>query len=57
MALTPGLGSFLGAVQIFFAIVIGIYFWNLLRSQQGNKVAVGASRARTGQCVSYGYFA
>ncbi len=40
MALTPGLGSFLGAVQIFFAIVIGIYFWNLLRSQQGNKVAV-----------------
>lgn len=40
MALTSGLGSFLGAVQIFFAIVIGIYFWNLLRSQQGNKVAV-----------------
>ena len=40
MALTPGLGSFLGVVQIFFAIVIGVYFWNLLRSQQGNKVAV-----------------
>jgi len=32
--------AFLGVVQIFFAIVIGVYFWNLLRSQQGNKVAV-----------------
>ncbi|NLG86129.1 MAG: ATP-dependent protease LonB [Firmicutes bacterium] len=40
MALTPGLGSFLGVIQIFFAIVIGVYFWSLLRSQQGNKVAV-----------------
>lgn len=27
-------------VQVFFAIVIGLYFWNLLRSQQGNRVAV-----------------
>ena len=27
-------------VQFFFAIVIGLYFFNLLRSQQGNKVAV-----------------
>ena len=27
-------------IQFFFAIVIGLYFWNLLRSQQGNKVAV-----------------
>lgn len=35
-----GFGSVLGAVQIFFAIVIGLYFWNLLRNQQGNKVAV-----------------
>ncbi|MEW6663284.1 MAG: ATP-dependent protease LonB [Bacillota bacterium] len=35
-----GFGSILGAVQIFFAIVIGLYFWNLLRNQQGNKVAV-----------------
>ncbi len=35
-----GLGSVLGFVQIFFAIVIGLYFWNLLKSQQGNKVAV-----------------
>jgi Lon-like ATP-dependent protease len=30
----------LGYVQFFFAVVIGLYFWNLLRSQQGNKVAV-----------------
>lgn len=27
-------------VQFFFAIVIGLYFFSLLRSQQGNKVAV-----------------
>lgn len=27
-------------VQFFFAIVIGLYFFNLLKSQQGNKVAV-----------------
>ncbi|WP_227767685.1 ATP-dependent protease LonB [Zhaonella formicivorans] len=34
------LGGFLSFIQIFFAIVIGMYFWNLLRSQQGNKIAV-----------------
>lgn len=27
-------------VQLFFALVIGVYFWNLLRSQKGNKTAV-----------------
>ncbi len=27
-------------IQFFFAIVIGLYFWNLLKTQQGNKVAV-----------------
>jgi len=27
-------------IQFFFAMVIGLYFWNLLRSQQGNRVAV-----------------
>lgn len=27
-------------VQVFFAIVIGLYFWNLLRNQQTNKSAV-----------------
>jgi Lon-like ATP-dependent protease len=35
-----GWGGILGAVQIFFAVVIGLYFWNLLRTQQGNKTAV-----------------
>lgn len=27
-------------INFFFAIVIGLYFWNLLRQQQGNKSAV-----------------
>ena len=27
-------------IQIFFAIVIGLYFWNLLRSQQSSKVSI-----------------
>jgi len=31
------MGSILAFVQIFFIIVIGLYFWNLLRGQQGNK--------------------
>jgi len=35
-----GVGSFLTFVQVFFAIIIGLYFWNLLKSQQGSKVAV-----------------
>ncbi len=34
------LGSILTIIQFFFAVVIGLYFWNLLKSQQGNKVAV-----------------
>lgn len=35
-----GLGGVFTFVQIFFAVVIGLYFWNLLKGQQGNKVAV-----------------
>lgn len=27
-------------IQLFFAVVIGLYFWNLLRNQQTNRVAV-----------------
>jgi Lon-like ATP-dependent protease len=34
------MGGLLGFLQIFFIIVIGLYFFNLLKSQQGNKVAV-----------------
>lgn len=40
MSYAGGIGGFLSFVQIFFAIVIGLYFWNLLRAQQGNKHAV-----------------
>jgi len=32
--------GFLGFIQIFFLIVIGLYFWNLLRGQQGARLAV-----------------
>lgn len=32
--------NIIGLVNLFFAIVIGLYFWNLLRSQQTNRVAV-----------------
>ncbi|MFZ5752745.1 MAG: ATP-binding protein, partial [Bacillota bacterium] len=37
---SSGFGSLFGFIQIFFVIVIGLYFLNLLRGQQGNKVAV-----------------
>lgn len=33
-------GNILTFIQFFFAVVIGLYFWNLLKGQQGNKVAV-----------------
>ncbi len=32
--------NILGLVNLFFAVVIGMYFWNLLRGQQTNKTAV-----------------
>ncbi len=28
-------------IQLFFAVIIGLYFWNLLKSQQSKKVTVG----------------
>lgn len=34
------MGGVFYVVQVFFAVVIGLYFLNLLRSQQGNKVAI-----------------
>jgi len=40
MGNTFGLNGLLTFIQLFFIIVIGLYFWNLLRSQQGLKVAV-----------------
>lgn len=35
-----GIGGLLGMIQVFFAVIIGMYFWNLLKAQQGNKTAV-----------------
>lgn len=35
-----GLSSIVMVVQLVFAVVIGLYFWGMLKSQQGNKVAV-----------------
>ncbi len=34
------MSGILGLINLFFAIVIGLYFWNLLRAQQTNKSAV-----------------
>lgn len=34
------LGSIITLIQLVFAVIIGLYFWNLLKAQQGNKVAV-----------------
>ncbi|MGE5592698.1 MAG: ATP-dependent protease LonB [Betaproteobacteria bacterium] len=33
-------GNVFGLINLFFGIVIGLYFWNLLRTQQGNRIAV-----------------
>ncbi|HWR43998.1 ATP-dependent protease LonB [Sporomusa sp.] len=32
--------NIISVIQLFFAVVIGLYFWNLLKSQQGNRMAV-----------------
>lgn len=34
------LGNIFMLINLFFGIVIGLYFWNLLKGQQGSKVAV-----------------
>ncbi|MBB6729287.1 ATP-dependent protease LonB [Cohnella zeiphila] len=34
------LSTLLMLVQVFFAVVIGVYFWNLLRNQKTNRTAV-----------------
>ena len=36
----------LGLINLFFAVVIGLYFWNLLKAQQGSKGAVGRESRR-----------
>ncbi|QGG49380.1 ATP-dependent protease LonB [Heliorestis convoluta] len=40
MSFWSSLNGFLGLLQIFFIIIIGTYFWHLLRNQQSNKSAV-----------------
>jgi Lon-like ATP-dependent protease len=35
-----GLNIVVTFIQFFFAVVIGLYFWNLLRNQQGSRVAI-----------------
>ncbi|ACB84687.1 ATP-dependent protease LonB [Natranaerobius thermophilus] len=35
-----GIAGLLAMVQFFFAVVIGLYFWNQLRSQQSSKATV-----------------
>ncbi|MGE5422083.1 MAG: ATP-dependent protease LonB [Ignavibacteriales bacterium] len=34
------LGGVFAVIQLLFAIIIGLYFWNLLKSQHGSKTAV-----------------
>ncbi len=38
--LSGGLAGFVTFIQVFFAVIIGLYFWNLLKTQQGNKSAL-----------------
>ncbi|EHQ91912.1 ATP-dependent protease LonB [Desulfosporosinus youngiae] len=35
-----GLSGIVMMVQLIFAVVIGLYFWGMLKSQQGNKISV-----------------
>jgi len=38
--LTSGLGGLLTFVQVFFAVIVGLYFWNLIRNQQVSRFAI-----------------
>jgi len=40
MELLNNLGIVFILIQVFFGVIIGLYFWNLLRMQQGQKTAV-----------------
>jgi len=40
MEFPAGLTGLVTFVQVFFGVIIGLYFWNLLKTQQGNKTAV-----------------
>jgi len=38
--LASGIGGILTFVQVFFAVIVGLYFWNLIRNQQVSRFAV-----------------
>jgi Lon-like ATP-dependent protease len=40
ITLPVGFGQLIYVIQLFFAVIIGLYFWNLLRNQQGAKVSI-----------------
>lgn len=40
------LTGILGLLNLFFAIVIGLYFWNLLKAQQTSKSAVNRESSK-----------
>lgn len=33
-------GGLITLIQVLFAVIVGLYFWNLLKSQQGTKVTI-----------------
>lgn len=35
-----GLSGIVMLVQLIFAVVVGLYFWGMLKSQQGNKISI-----------------
>ncbi len=37
---SSGFAGLLTFIQVFFGVIIGLYFWNMLKAQQGNKNAV-----------------
>ena len=36
----------LGVVQVLFAVVVGLYFWHLLKNQRGNRTVMEKDTAR-----------
>ncbi len=42
----PGMSGIIIFVQVFFGVIIGLYFWNLLKQQKGSKVAVDRESRR-----------
>ncbi|MCW2277447.1 ATP-dependent protease LonB [Heliophilum fasciatum] len=40
MDISSGISGILSLVQIVFVVITGIYFWNMLKNQQNNKVSI-----------------